>query len=74
MTMSLLEQKPVCMALSADTASESQSLPDAKSLTGNLLLADAGYIDRAYFAKVNKAGGLYLVRGSKSWNPKILSA
>ncbi|MGL5661800.1 MAG: IS4 family transposase, partial [Aeromonas sp.] len=74
MTMSLLEQKPVCMQLSADTASERQFLPDAKSLTGSLLLADAGYIDRAYFAEVNKADGFYLVRGSKSLNPEILSA
>ncbi|MGL6049251.1 MAG: IS4 family transposase [Aeromonas salmonicida] len=74
MTMSLLEQKPVCMQLSADTASERQFLPDAKELTGSLLLADAGYIDRGYFAEVNKAGGFYLVRGSKGLNPKILRA
>lgn len=74
MTMSLLEQKPLCMQLSADTASERQFLPDAKKLTGSLLLADAGYIDRAYFAEVNKAGCFYLVRGRKGLNPKILRA
>jgi Transposase DDE domain len=46
----------------------------ANSLTGSLLLADAGYIDRAYFAEVNKAGSFYLEWGSKRLNPKILSA
>ncbi|WP_429060663.1 IS4 family transposase [Aeromonas veronii] len=74
MTMSLLEQKPVCMQLSADTASERQFLPNASTLAGSLLLADAGYIDRAYFSEVNNAGGFYLVRGSKNLNPKILGA
>ncbi len=74
MLMSLLEQKPVCMQLSADTASERQFLPNAKELTGSLLLADAGYISHAYFAEVNNAGGFYLVRGCKSLNPEILSA
>ncbi|MNQ83523.1 Transposase DDE domain protein [compost metagenome] len=74
MTMSLLEQKPVCMQVSADTAPERQFLPSAQSLENSLLLADAGYIDRAYFAEVNKAGGYYLVRGNKSLNPKILRA
>ena len=33
-------------------------------LNNNLLLADAGYIDMAYFAKeLSGAGGFYLVRG-----------
>ena len=31
-------------------------------LNNSLLLADAGYIDMAYFAKPNEAGGLDLVR------------
>jgi hypothetical protein len=74
MTMSLLEQSPLCMRVSADTASERQFLPDAKGLNNSLLLADAGYIDMAYFAQVNEAGGFYLVRGSKSLNPKIIKA
>lgn len=56
------------------SASAHQFLPDANSLTDCLLLADAGYIDRAYFANVNKAGGFYLVPGSKNLNPEILSA
>ena len=46
----------------ADTASERQFLPEPERLNNSLLLADAGYIDMAYFAKLNEAGGFYLVR------------
>ena len=52
-----LEQRPVCMQVSADTASERQFLPEPERLNNSPLLADAGYIDMAYFAKVNEAGG-----------------
>ena len=45
MLMSLLEQSPVCMQVSADTASERQFLPEPERLNNSLLLADAGYID-----------------------------
>ena len=62
------------MQVSADTASERQFLPEPERLNNSLLLADAGYIDMAYFAKVNEADGFYLVRGSKSLNPKIIRA
>jgi hypothetical protein len=55
MLMSLLEQRPVCMQVSADTASERQFLPEPERLNNSLLLADAGYIDMAYFAKLNEA-------------------
>lgn len=61
-TMSLLEQKPVCMRASADTAPERQFLPDV------------GYIGRTYFVTVNKAGGFYLEWGLKSLNPTIIGA
>ena len=53
MLMSLLEQSPVCMQVSADTASERQFLPEPERLNNSLLLADAGYIDMACFAKLN---------------------
>ena len=64
----------MCMSVSADTAGERQFLPEAHTLTNCLLLADAGYIDRAWFGQVNDAGGFYLVRGTKSLNPKIIQA
>ena len=74
MTMSLSEQSPLCMSVSADTAGERQFLPEAHKLANCLLLADAGYIDRAWFEQVNDAGGFYLVRGTQSLNPKIIQA
>ena len=55
------------MSITADTESERKHLPAANSLNNKLLLADAGYISREYFADVTKAKGSYLVRGeSKS--------
>ena len=53
---------------------ERQFLPEAHKLANCLLLADAGYIDRAWFEQVNDAGGFYLVRGTQSLNPKIIQA
>lgn len=41
MTMSLSEQSPLCMSVSADTAGERQFLPEAHTLTNCLLLAAA---------------------------------
>ena len=64
MTMSLLDQSPISMSITADTESERKHLPAANSLNNKLLLADAGYISREYFADVTKAKGSYLVRGS----------
>ena len=67
MTMSLLDQSPISMSITADTESERKHLPAANSLNNKLLLADAGYISREYFADATKAKGSYLVRGeSKS--------
>lgn len=74
MTMSLSEQSPHCMSVSADTAGERQYLPEAHKLGNCLLLVDAGYIDRAWFAQVNDAGGFYLVLGSQNLIPKIIGA
>ena len=70
MTMSLLDQSPISMSITADTESERKHLPAANSLNNKLLLADAGYISREYFADVTKAKGSYLVRGVKISIPK----
>ena len=74
MTMSLLDQSPISMSITADTESERKHLPAANSLNNKLLLADAGYISREYFADVTKAKGSYLVRGSQNLNPKVQAA
>ena len=74
MTMSLLDQYPLRMSISADTEPERKYLPAAETMCNSLLLADAGYVDRGYFAKVDQAGGFYLVRGLRSLNPVVVTA
>lgn len=51
------------MSVSADTTGEQQFLPEAHTLTDCPLLADAGYVDRAWFGQVNEAGGTVTERG-----------
>ena len=53
---------------------ERQFLPEAHKLANCLLLADAGYIDRAWFEQVNGAGGFIWCEGTQSLNPKIIQA
>lgn len=74
MTMSLFDQAPTKMTIAADTQSEHDFLPEAHELKGSLLLADAGYVNKPYFAELEKQGGSYLVRGKKSLNPVIVEA
>ncbi|CAM3652926.1 Transposase IS4-like domain-containing protein [Xenorhabdus nematophila] len=74
MTMSLLTQSPVKMTVTADTAPERAYLPVPAMLRDQLLLADAGYVDFAYFEQVSLSGGSFIVRGSKSLNPQIVVA
>ncbi|MBC8951261.1 transposase [Xenorhabdus sp. TS4] len=56
MTLSLLSQTPVKMAVTADTASERAHLPAPETLRDQLLLADAGYVDFDYFEQISQAG------------------
>ena len=73
MTMSLSEQSPLCMSVSADTAGERQFLLRLTSWpTACCWLTQV--TDRAWFEQVNDAGGFYLVRGTQSLNPKIIQA
>ena len=70
MLMSLLEQRPVCMQVSADTASERQFLPEPERLNNSLLLADAGYIDMAYFCETKRGGRFLSGQGSEEPEPE----
>ncbi|RJG36034.1 IS4 family transposase [Motilimonas pumila] len=74
MTMSLLDDQPVKLSISADTASERQFLPIAEQLNGCLLLADAGYISSDYMSSVERHGGFFLMRISNTLNPTITYA
>jgi hypothetical protein len=74
MTMSLLDNSPITMTITADTAPERTHLPNTSNMKDKLLLADAGYMSFDYFEKLSNAGGFYIVRGTKSLNSKILEA
>ncbi len=43
-------------------------------LKGQLLLADAGYLDQDYYHQIEQHGGCYLVRGKLNLNPTIEEA
>ena len=74
LSMSLFNQSPQTMVVTADTASERAFLPDANDLSNKLLLADAGYVDFSYFEQIELHGGSFIVRGGKSLNPTIVEA
>ncbi|WP_115825774.1 IS4 family transposase [Xenorhabdus cabanillasii] len=74
MTLYLFTQVPTEMTITADTASERAYLPAPEMLRDQLLLADAGYADFAYFQQVSQYGGSFIVRGGKSLNPLIIDA
>ena len=55
-TMSLLQDRIVRIALAPDTQGGRDFLPPAASLLRKLILADRGYEDRDYFARVDAGG------------------
>lgn len=74
LSLSLFDQQPLTMAVSADTTSEQHYLPAAETLQGKLLLADAGYLNIGYFASITENRGSFLVRGKDNLNPQITGA
>ena len=71
MSMTLADEQPVKLAISADTASERDYLPPANTMNNQLLLADAGYISLDYMADLTRHGGCFLMRSTKQFNPRI---
>ncbi|GAB3039774.1 IS4 family transposase [Bowmanella dokdonensis] len=74
MTMSLLDDQPLALSVSADTSAERRYLPEPMGLRNRLLLCDAGYPQQDYLSQVNQHGGFYLMRHGKNWNPLIRQA
>lgn len=70
-TMSVLQDRIVRVALAPDTQGERDFLPDPNSLLRKLILADRGYEDRGYFARVDAAGGHFVIRCKGSVNPLV---
>ena len=69
-TMSLMNDQPLKIAITADTGPERAHLPTPQSLKNKLFLADRGYIDIAYCSKIADAGGA-MVQRANAINPWI---
>ena len=73
-SMDLLGESLTKVTLTRDTFAERAELPEAEELRGSLLLADRGYFDISYLAKLQDAGAHYVVRGFTTINPKVRAA
>ncbi len=73
-TLDLLQDAPITIALSPDTDSEHAYRPQPKSLRGDLLLADRGYLDLAYLRDIDRHGGFFIVRSKAGLNPRVIDA
>jgi hypothetical protein len=62
------------VTLAPDKEAERQFLPEPKELCGKLLLADRGYPSTEYFHKVHEAGGAFIVRLTRSYDPYVVAA
>jgi hypothetical protein len=60
--------------IAADSEEERQFLPKPETLAGRLLLADRGYPSTTYFDDVDKHGGSFIVRLTRSHNPWVAAA
>ncbi len=60
--------------LAPDKEAERQFLPAASTLKDRLLLADRGYPSVDYFEAVDKAGGAFIVRLTRSSDPWVRAA
>ena len=72
--LDLLSEIPNCVTLSADSEGERHFLPDAKDVTGGLLLADRGYFSLAQQRELDDAGAHFIVRAKSNINPLIIKA
>jgi hypothetical protein len=73
-TMSVLSDSAVAIALAPDKEAERPFSPNAVSLKNRLLLEDRGYEARDFFVAVQNAGGFFVVRGTKCIRPTIRRA
>jgi hypothetical protein len=60
--------------LAPDCDAKRQFLPDPATLAGRLLLADRGYPSVPYFEAVETAGGSFVVRLTRSYDPWVCAA
>ena len=60
--------------IAPDAKAERPFLPEASTLTNQLLLADRGYPSVAYFEAVAAHGGAFIVRLTRSYDPWVRTA
>jgi hypothetical protein len=73
-TMNLLSEMPVSIALAADSESEVHFSPEPSELTDGLLLADRMFFIKSYLADIQSLGGHYIVRTKGTLNPVVRRA
>jgi hypothetical protein len=59
------------VAIAPDAQAERPFLPAPATLQGRLILGDRGYPDVSYFAAVTAAGGAFLMRLTRSYDPEV---
>ncbi len=73
-TMSVFENNPLSITLTADKEAERVNGPRPEDLGGCLLLEDRGYQSREFFGGMIAAGSSFIIRGTKDIRPTILRA
>ena len=69
----VLKGYPEHVSVSADSQAEYDFLPEAKTLTDTLFLADRGYFKLSYLDEVAQSGGFYVVRARTTVNPMVIA-
>jgi hypothetical protein len=62
------------VTIAPDAQAERPFLPTPAALQGRLLLADRGYPDVQYFAAVTAAGGAFIMRLTRTYDPEVRAA
>ena len=73
-TMSGFSGAPQSIIMAPDKESERHFRPEAETLKNCLALEDSGFQDKKYFIEIDKAGGSFIIRGTKNIRPIILEA
>ena len=73
-TMSGFCNSPESITLAPDKEAERHFRPDPASLKGRLALEDRAFQDKRYFIAIDRAGGFFIIRGTKNITPLILEA
>jgi hypothetical protein len=71
-TLSILQGQALRVFIAPDAKAEREFLPEPKSLHRQLILADRGYMDLDYCARAAEAGASFIIRFSRSADPRIV--